>query len=93
MRGKPNFYGLVSEWRHITGWGCTEATVAPCMAAMRCLLLLLALLLPLRAVATESAPVASPRATATLLADRAAIAPGDAFRLMLRLRLAPGWHT
>ncbi len=63
------------------------------MAAMRCFLLLLCLLLPLRAGATESAPVASPRATATLLADRAATAPGDAFRLMLRLRLAPGWHT
>ncbi len=71
-----------------------KATPTPSMAAMRCLLLLLALLaLPLRAGAVESAPVASPRATVTVLADRTAIAPGDEFRLMLRLRLAPGWHT
>lgn len=61
---------------------------------MRRLLLLLAFLLPgVPAPALESAPVASPRATATLLADRAAIAPGDGFRLLLRLRLAPGWHS
>lgn len=57
------------------------------------LLGLLLLGLPGAARALESAPVASPRATATLLADRAAAAPGEAFRLMLRLRLAPGWHT
>ncbi|MCU0944892.1 MAG: thioredoxin family protein [Rubritepida sp.] len=59
--------------------------------------LLLALLLILaaapRAGAVESAAVATPRGTATLLADRAAIAPGESFRLMLRLRLAPGWHS
>ena len=35
----------------------------------------------------------SPRATATLVADQQAVAPGEAFRLGLRLRLAPGWHT
>jgi thiol:disulfide interchange protein DsbD len=56
-------------------------------------LLTLLLLLPLPALASESAPVASPRATATLAADVAAVAPGEAFRLGLRLRLAPGWHT
>ena len=60
---------------------------------MRLILFLLALLLGAPALATESAPVASPRATVTLLADRAALAPGDEFRLMLRLRLAPGWHS
>lgn len=45
------------------------------------------------AQAGESAPVASPRATATLIADQAAIAPGQPFRIALRQRLAPGWHT
>ncbi len=59
---------------------------------------LLALLLPLLlapglALAAESAPVASPRATVTLAADAAAVAPGESFRLGLRLRLAPGWHS
>ncbi len=43
--------------------------------------------------AGESAPVTSPRATVTLIADQAAIAPGQPFRLALRQRLAPGWHT
>ncbi len=60
---------------------------------MRLLLLLLAMLLAAPALAAESAPVATPRGTATLLADRAAIAPGEAFRLALRLRMTPGWHT
>jgi thiol:disulfide interchange protein DsbD len=46
---------------------------------------------PARAV--ESPPVASPRATATLVADAAAVAPGESFRAALRLRLAPGWHS
>ncbi|MBX9752738.1 MAG: thioredoxin family protein [Roseococcus sp.] len=60
----------------------------------RALLLILALLLaPLAGRAGESAPVTSPRATVTLLADRSAIAPGEPFRLMLHQRLAPGWHT
>jgi thiol:disulfide interchange protein/DsbC/DsbD-like thiol-disulfide interchange protein len=43
--------------------------------------------------AAESAPIRSDRATATLVAAEAAVAPGEAFRLGLRLRLAPGWHT
>ncbi len=60
----------------------------------RALFLLLAFLLaPLAGRASESAPVTSPRATVTLLSDRAAIAPGEPFRLMLHQRLAPGWHT
>ena len=59
----------------------------------RALLLLLALLLSPTAWASESAPVTSPRATVTLYADRAAIAPGEPFRLMLHQRLARGWHT
>jgi thiol:disulfide interchange protein DsbD len=55
------------------------------------LLILLAAAPPARAA--ESAPVSSPRATVTLLSDSAAIAPGVPFRLALRQRLAPGWHS
>jgi thiol:disulfide interchange protein len=54
-------------------------------------LLLLLTAAPARAL--ESAPVASPRATATLISDTDALAPGQPFRLGLRLRLGPGWHT
>ncbi|WP_237217018.1 protein-disulfide reductase DsbD domain-containing protein, partial [Falsiroseomonas oryziterrae] len=45
------------------------------------------------ALAVESDSVRSPRATATLLSESAAIAPGDTTRIGLRLRLAPGWHS
>ena len=45
------------------------------------------------ALALESAPVRSPRATVTLVADVAAVTPGVPFRLGLRMRLAPGWHS
>jgi DsbC/DsbD-like thiol-disulfide interchange protein/cytochrome c biogenesis protein CcdA len=52
------------------------------------------LLLPwLPAHALESAAQESPRARVTLVADHAAIAPGQAFQLGLRLRLAPRWHS
>lgn len=60
---------------------------------IRILLALLLLIGPAAARASESAPVASPRATVTLLAERSAIAPGEPFRLLLHQRLAPGWHT
>ncbi|RYI83142.1 MAG: cytochrome C biogenesis protein, partial [Acetobacteraceae bacterium] len=60
---------------------------------MRALLLLLALLGVPVAEAAESPAIRSPRATATLVADRLVVAPGEEFRLGLRLRLAPGWHT
>jgi thiol:disulfide interchange protein DsbD len=43
--------------------------------------------------AVETPAVTSPRATVTIIADREAIAPGQPFRLALRQRLAPGWHT
>jgi thiol:disulfide interchange protein DsbD len=43
--------------------------------------------------AAESEPVASPRATVVLASEMSAVAPGQSFRLMLRQRLAPGWHT
>ena len=54
---------------------------------------LLVLLAPLAARAGESAAIRSPRATATLVAAAAAVAPGQPVELGLRLRLAPGWHT
>ncbi|MGK7863205.1 protein-disulfide reductase DsbD family protein [Falsiroseomonas sp. E2-1-a4] len=59
------------------------------------LLLGLSLALPALAPASamESAAVQSPRATATLVADMAAVAPGQDFQAGLRLRLAPGWHS
>ena len=46
-----------------------------------------------RAGAAESAAVRSPRAVVTLVSDTDVPAPGTAYRLALRLRLAPGWHT
>lgn len=61
---------------------------------LRLLTLLSALLLAApMARALESQPVVSPRASVTLVSDHAQIAPGQSFRLALRLRLAPGWHT
>ena len=58
------------------------------------LILLLGLLAgPLPSQAAESPAIRSARATATVVADRQAVAPGEAFTVGLRLRLAPGWHT
>ena len=54
-------------------------------------LLLLGVGLP--ALAAESAPATTKRVTATLVSDTDAVAPGRPFRLALRLRMAPGWHT
>jgi DsbC/DsbD-like thiol-disulfide interchange protein len=45
------------------------------------------------ASAAESAPVSSTRATASLVSNTDAVAPGTAFRVGLYIRLAPGWHT
>jgi thiol:disulfide interchange protein DsbD len=60
----------------------------------RLLALLVALLVAAPAArALESLPVASPRATVTIIADHDQVTPGQAFRLALRQRLAPGWHT
>lgn len=55
--------------------------------------LLAALALCWPAHARESEPVVAPHATATLISDTDAVAPGRPFRIGLRLRLAPGWHT
>ena len=43
--------------------------------------------------AAESAPVVSPRITASLVSETDAMAPGTPFRVGLLLRMAPGWHT
>jgi len=45
------------------------------------------------AEALESAPTTSPRVTATLISDAAQVAPGQTFRVGLRQKLAPHWHT
>jgi thiol:disulfide interchange protein DsbD len=62
---------------------------------MRALVALFAILilpwLPARAL--ESAAQESPRARVTLVVDHIAIAPGQAFQLGLRIRLAPRWHS
>jgi thiol:disulfide interchange protein len=62
---------------------------------MRTLIWILALLLAAApgAWAAESTPVASTRATASLVTDVDSIAPGRPFHAALRLRLASGWHT
>jgi thiol:disulfide interchange protein DsbD len=45
------------------------------------------------ALALESTPFVSARDTVSLVSDTDAISPGMPFRIGLRLRLAPGWHT
>ncbi len=54
---------------------------------------LLPALSPLALRAAESEAARSPRAVASLVAEAAAVAPGQAVAVGLRLRLAPGWHT
>src|SRR3954453_15816087 len=56
-------------------------------------LVMMTVLWALPAMALESAPIRSPRATATLITDTDAIQPGQPFRVGLYLRLADGWHT
>ena len=55
--------------------------------------LLLFVLIATGAMAAESAPVRTARTTATIVSDRDGVAPGQAVRLGLRLRIAPGWHV
>ena len=61
--------------------------------ALRGVALGLSLLVPGLAAAAESAPAMTPRVTATLIADRDAVVPGERFRMALVQRLAPGWHS
>ncbi|WP_278247629.1 protein-disulfide reductase DsbD domain-containing protein, partial [Teichococcus deserti] len=51
------------------------------------------LALPRQAAALESLAVQSPRASVTLAAAPAAVAPGQPFRVGLKQQLTPGWHT
>ncbi len=44
-------------------------------------------------VALESTATTSPRVTATLISDAAQVTPGQTFRVGLRQKLAPHWHT
>ena len=62
-------------------------------AFLRIGLALVLVLFALPARAAESAAVTSPRATATLISDTDRIAAGTPFRVGLRLRMTPGWHT
>ncbi len=62
----------------------------PLLAALL-FLVLLAAMRP--ADALESDAVRTARATATLVTDTDAAPAGGQFRVALRLRLAPGWHT
>ena len=71
----------------------SRSGMRPAGSLLSLALLLLTLLLLRPGFALESAPVTSPRATATLVTDTDAIASGKPFRVALRLRLAPGWHT
>src|ERR1700733_3575507 len=61
---------------------------------IRCFTMLLAALaLAAPALALESPPVVSKRATATLITAADSVGPGGQVRIALRLRLADGWHT
>ena len=51
------------------------------------------LLAAMPAGAVESPVQRSQAAAVSLAADVAAVAPGEAFRIGLRMRLAPGWHS
>ena len=48
---------------------------------------------PCAGLAAESAPVSTPRVTATLLSDRNAVVPGERFQVALFQDIAKGWHT
>jgi thiol:disulfide interchange protein DsbD len=56
-------------------------------------LVTLALLAPMRADAAESAPVTSPRVSATLLSSRDVVQPGERFQVALVQKISAGWHT
>ena len=66
---------------------------ARCGALICAALSLFPALLPASASALESTPEVSPRATVTLVSDAASVSPGQTFRVGLRQKLAPGWHT
>jgi thiol:disulfide interchange protein DsbD len=61
--------------------------------SLRLIVALFLATLALPAWAAESVAVTSVRATATLVSDTDRIAAGTPFRVGLRLRMQPGWHT
>ncbi|MGA3400608.1 MAG: protein-disulfide reductase DsbD domain-containing protein [Acetobacteraceae bacterium] len=63
------------------------------MLRLATLALLLVLIAAGPAAALETAPATSARDTVTLVSDTDAVAPDAPFRVGLRFRLAPGWHT
>jgi len=62
-------------------------------ASLRIIVVLFLVGFALPARAAESAAVTTARATATLVSDTDRIAAGTPFKVGLRLRLQPGWHT
>ena len=48
---------------------------------------------PCAVFAAESAPVSTPRVTATLLSNRNAVVPGERFQVALVQQIVKGWHT
>lgn len=56
-------------------------------------LLALALLMPCAGFAAESAPVTSPRVTATLISSHDTVQPGERFQVALKQKITKGWHT
>ena len=66
---------------------------ANCRLMLRLLTALGLALAPTLAGAVETDAVTSPRAIVTVVSGVEAIAPGQPFRIALRQRLAPGWHT
>ena len=77
--------------RALAGSGARPAAWRNAAAALLAALALA--LAPCVAAAAESAAASSSRLTATLVSDTDGYAPGRPFRLGLRLRMAPGWHT
>ena len=72
--------------------GACEGMIAGfCTRIAALLLLSLGLIGPGHAL--ESAPVTSPRVTATVLSSRDAVTPGERFHVALVQQIAPGWHT
>jgi thiol:disulfide interchange protein DsbD len=60
---------------------------------MHLLFLLFLLVLPLLALPAWAAPVQQPHSQAELIAERTAVAPGQALTVALRLQLEEGWHV
>jgi len=78
---------------HLIGMTATSLPRRTAIRLLQRATMALALLAPTSLLAAESAPVTSPRVTATLLSSRDAVAPGERFQVALTQKLAPGWHS